>query len=59
MSRETILFNEVDVIDVKNYIKIQTVSYVVVNRYFDDVYNQLEDDQQRFKYIDKSVDTEK
>ena len=56
---ETILVNEVGVIDGKHGLERQTVAKVVLNRYFDDFYNQLEADQQLVKYLNKDIETEK
>ena len=58
-SLETILVHEVGVIDGKYGLERTHVGKVVLNRYFDDFYNQLESDQYINKYITKSIDTKK
>lgn len=55
---ETILVHEVGVIDGKHGLERMNVAKVILNRYHDDFYNQLEDDQQIKKYISDEIDTE-
>lgn len=57
-SLETILVHEVGVIDGEHGLERMNVARVVLNRYHDDFYNQLEDDQPIVKYISKDIDTE-
>ena len=57
-SFETILVHEVGVIDGEHGLERENVSKVVLNRYNDDFYNQLEPDQPIVKYISKDIDTE-
>ena len=49
---ETILVNEVGVIDGPFGLERRAVAQVVLNRYRDDFYNQLEDDQPIVKFLD-------
>jgi len=56
-SLETILVHEVGVIDGTFGLERVSVGKVVLNRYHDDFYNQLEDDQPIVRYIDKKIDT--
>lgn len=58
-SLETILVHEVGVIDGTHGLERSSVARVVLNRYYDDFYNQLEENQQIYKYISKDVDKEK
>ena len=53
---ETILINEVGVLDGKFALERKSVSQVVMNRYYDDFYNQLNEDQSIIKYIGEDVD---
>jgi hypothetical protein len=57
-SLETILINEVGVLDGKFALERQSVAQVVINRYFDDFYNQLEEDQMLFGFVSKDIDKE-
>lgn len=53
---DTILVHEVGVIDGKHGLERESVAKVVLNRYYDDFFNKLEDDQQIVKYINKEID---
>ena len=55
-SLETILVNEVGVIDGKYGIERAHVAEVVYNRYYDDFYNQLDTKQSLYSKIDPSID---
>jgi hypothetical protein len=55
---ETILVHEVGVIDGEHGLERQSVTQVVLNRYHDDFYNQLEPDQPIVKYISDDIDIE-
>lgn len=55
---ETILINEVGVLDGPFGLERISVAKVVLNRYHDDFYNQLEDDQIFMNYLDKNIDHE-
>tara|TARA_Y100000768_G_scaffold387961_1_gene381200 strand:- start:4729 stop:6378 length:1650 start_codon:yes stop_codon:yes gene_type:complete len=55
---ETILVNEVGVLDGRFGLERTAVAKVVLNRYHDDFYNQLEDDQLILKYLPKDIDHE-
>lgn len=50
---ETILVNEVGVLDGKFALERMSVAQVVMNRFYDDFYNQLNEDQSIIKYIDE------
>tara|TARA_Y100000768_G_scaffold388753_1_gene386842 strand:- start:5366 stop:6976 length:1611 start_codon:yes stop_codon:yes gene_type:complete len=54
---DTILVNEVGVIDGKFGLERKSVAYVVFNRFFDDYYNQLNHDQYILPYISDEIDT--
>lgn len=55
-SFETILVNEVGVLDGKFGLERTSVAKVVANRFFDDFYNQLDDKQLLYSFIDPSID---
>lgn len=55
---ETILVNEVGVLDGRFGLERTAVAKVVLNRYQDDFYNQLEGDQLILKYLPKDIDHE-
>ncbi len=57
-SLETILVNEVGVLDGRFGLERTAVAKVVLNRFHDNFYNQLEDDQLLVKYLDKEIDTD-
>jgi len=57
-SLETILVHEVGVIDGEFGLERMSVAEVVLNRYYDSFYNQLEKKQEILKYIPKDLKTE-
>ncbi len=56
---ETIIVNEVGVIDGKFGLERRSVAEVVINRYYDDFYNQLESDQILVEHISKDIEIKK
>lgn len=56
---ETILVHEVGVIDGEYGLERSAVAEVVINRYYDDFYNQLNPKQKILEYISPQVDTKK
>lgn len=53
---ETILVNEVGVLDGQFALERQSVAQVVINRYYDDYYNQLSEKQILYDFINKDID---
>lgn len=56
-SLETILYNEVGVIDGPYGLERSAVAKVVLNRYFDSFYNQLDPNQWMLRYINPKIET--
>ena len=56
---ETILVHEVGVIDGKHGLERASVARVVLNRFHDEFYSQLEPDQPLVEHLNKEIDTEK
>lgn len=54
---ETILIHEVGVIDGKHALERKSVAQVVMNRYFDDFYNRLQENQGIKNYLNKDIQT--
>jgi hypothetical protein len=58
-SLETILVNEVGILDGKHGLERAAVAEVVLNRHTDDFYNQLSKEQPIYNYINENIDKDK
>ena len=58
-SLETIIINEVGVLDGEHGLERAAVAQVVLNRYFDEFYSTLDKNQEMYQYIDPKIKTEK